>query len=119
MFSDNIHRASRSAAALFLPRLLRPDSGRHARTSTLIPRIARSTSGDMKIDGLSMLLLMISWIMIFRRSFTVSPRTSANSLGDIFLGDDLPADRIIDVMIDVRDLIREADDLSLQRRRVS
>ena len=39
--------------------------------------------------------------------------------GDIFLGDDLPADRIIDVMIDVRDLIREADDLSLQRRRVS
>ncbi len=39
--------------------------------------------------------------------------------GNISLGDNLSADRIIDVMIDVRDLIRETHDLSLQRRRVS
>ena len=38
-------------------------------------------SVEPKIDGLSILLLIISWIMIFRRSFTVSPRTSAYSLG--------------------------------------
>ena len=39
--------------------------------------------------------------------------------GDIFLGDDLPADRVVDIMIDVCDFIGEPHDLSLHGRRIS
>ena len=74
-----------------------------------------STSWDMTISGLSRLFRIMSWTMMLSRSFTEFPDQHLRiPSGDVMLGDDPSRMASVDVVVDIGDLIRKADDLSLQ-----